>query len=175
MPPSGTSETVEYSAHKRHAPAESVCVAGFENGEGGALIALSGRLRSVRRVLIPLALLAAIAFQGCVNQEGTFSFRLTNDTSQSVVDRGCNNHSCSSLGSAVTLKPGQSIQDATDPDGVVRSEKISSRSGTTLGCLPLRFSQTPPANTEVKISQMVPCRSSGGAGETGGRDWPLSR
>jgi hypothetical protein len=104
-----------------------------------------------------------------------FNVVIKNNTSQTIVAKLCSNDSCSTVTSNGVLKPGQTLTNGEDPDGIVRSDQISSLSDKVLGCLPLQFSKTPPSTLLVDISQMVPCGDSGGSSAAGGHDWPFSR
>jgi hypothetical protein len=129
--------------------------------------------------LAAVGLVALLAGTGCVANDTLFDFNVTNNMGFAVIIRQCGNASCTNTSppysSPITLKNGQSYPDAGDPDGVLRAEKVFSLSGKTLGCLPFRFSDTPPATFAVRISQMVPCDRSGGSSAVGGHDWPSRR
>lgn len=104
--------------------------------------------------------------------DNTFSVDVRNNTSQPV-DLGTCSELCGSFLGKATLEPGRSMPTAQDPDGVFRPIEILSSSGGVLGCLPLRFSKTPPAGLVVSVSQMVPCGKSAGTTLEQGRDWPF--
>jgi hypothetical protein len=111
--------------------------------------------------------------QACAANDDGFEVTLKNNTSQSVVDHGCDDSSCHTVEAGVVLKPGQTFQDFSDPDGIIRSELIRSSSGVLLGCLPFPFSKTPTTKATAYISEMVPCGGSGGASQIGTHDWPF--
>jgi hypothetical protein len=90
---------------------------------------------------------------------------------QVVIDRQCN-ITCNQYFTKVRLNPGQFATDVESPDGVSSPDKLFSSSGATIGCLPLRFSRTPPHSLEIDVSQSVPCGGSSGSKATAGHDWP---
>jgi hypothetical protein len=128
----------------------------------------------IRLALIAPVLLGALILQSCGADDSTFTLEVKNDTSQVVIDRQCN-ITCNQFFTKVRLDPGQSTTDSESPDGVASPDELFSSSGSSLGCLPFRFSQIPPSSVTVRVSQAVPCGNSSGAKETGGHDWPYRK
>ncbi len=117
-------------------------------------------------------LLAACGVPDIGSNDDLFNVTVLNNTKQTVVDQSCSNSSCSSHNEDVALKPGKTLNDGEDPDGVVRSDRIVSTSGSVLGCLPFRFHSAPRITLVVNVSEMVPCGSTGGVSFTLGKNWP---
>jgi hypothetical protein len=109
---------------------------------------------------------------GCGSYGGPFNFSVVNNLNETVVLRDCVNSTCTSANEPWTIKAGKVGEDLGVPDGVLRAERVSSPSGTVLGCVPFRFTKTPPSHFQVKLSEMVPCGDSAGSHVVGGHDWP---
>jgi hypothetical protein len=126
----------------------------------------------VRLGLTASVLLGAFLLQACGADDSTFTVKIRNDTSQLVIDRQCN-ITCDQFLTKIQLKPGQSATDVESPDGVSSPDKLYSSSGVVIGCLPIRFSKTPPRSVTITVSQSVTCGHSSGSESAGGHDWPL--
>jgi hypothetical protein len=131
--------------------------------------------RSVTRVTLFVMATLVIAACGIGSNDDLFGVLLINNLGQTVVERACSDASCSSSDDSVTLPPGRTTQDPQDPDGVLRATQVTTLSGQVLGCLPYRFSKTPPKELTVYVSQAVPCGDSGGTEAVNGGDWPSSQ
>ena len=118
--------------------------------------------------VLALLVLASLLLNACgVGAEDIpFNIKITNDTSQTVVDWADEYANYS-----VVLPPGHSFLESEYTNEGVRPDRIKSVSGQTLGCLPFQFTDTPPSTLEVGISQMVPCKR-WGVGSTTREDWP---
>jgi hypothetical protein len=151
------------------------------NARSGTLLPVTQRgfypnvqAASVGRKLLGGLLLTASVFviSGCGNYGGPFNFGLKNNLRETVDVLDCNNSTCSKAAGEWIIPPGSVGQGVGVPDGVLRAQKVFSQSGKALGCLPFRFSTTPPGNLQVDVSEMVSCGDSGGAH---GKDWPSTR
>lgn len=111
------------------------------------------------------------------NPGNPINLNVRNNTSEAVVLRACdgNGPSCDSVAYTATVSPGTSTSTAQFPDRTVRPMMVTTRSGRTLGCLPIQLSKVPPTAATVQVSQMIPCGRSLGAKATGGGDWPFSQ
>jgi hypothetical protein len=89
-----------------------------------------------------------------------------------VVVEGCGNPACTQVDVRYTLAPHSSIKELGQPDGAVRPWKILTISGSTLGCLPFRFTKRFSSDPAFGASMHVPCGSDGGVGAIGKADWP---
>ena len=127
----------------------------------------------VRKGFLVLPLLAGLLIvSGCGSQDnGPFNFVLKNDLHEPVVLQNCLNARCTRVNNPTTFVPGQVVQDVGVPDQILRSLKVSTKSGEVLGCLPIRFSAPPPSGFQINVSEKVPCGNSGGSH---GNDWPSS-
>jgi hypothetical protein len=114
----------------------------------------------------------AFLVASCGNYGGPFNFDVVNNLTQTVVLRQCANPTCTESNEPWTIKAGQVGDGFGVPDGILRSMKVFSASKKVLGCLPFRFTGTPPSNIRVDLSEMVPCGDSGGARTAGRHDWP---
>lgn len=133
---------------------------------------------SKRRVLVlTLSIVALIlTISACGANDDPFSVEVVNDTTQTVVAHpffgaAYGAKDSSDNGQVVTVTPGQSFPESmvanlgTDPD------RLTTLSGKTLGCLPFQFSENPPTQVTVKVTQMVKCRN-WGYEKTYPKDWP---
>lgn len=129
--------------------------------------------RIVTRALVAIFLLPLLFLASCTANDNMFNLAITNDTSQAVRVGDCEG-SCQAFAYTLDLKPGQTANGGFNPNGYFTPMKVLSGSRRTLGCLPFKFSKTPPANANVDVSQKVPCGDSLGAKSVHGRDWPYS-
>jgi len=114
-----------------------------------------------------------LAIASCGSYGGPFNFSVVNNLNEATILRVCENAKCTNPDEPWTLRAGQTGKDLGVPDGILRAEKVFSQSGQVLGCLPFRFTGTPPSHIQVKLSEMVPCGDSSGARAAGGGDWPV--
>ena len=117
-------------------------------------------------------MLVTVWLDVCSANDDAFSVELINNTGNTVIVKPCNG-TCHSYASSVVLQSGHSMSTVQDPDGYFRPIKVTTPSGSTLGCLPFRFSSTPAKMLSVDISKVVSCGTSGGNRETQGHDWPI--
>jgi hypothetical protein len=125
----------------------------------------------LRRLWLVAVAFSAILVQGCGAEDAGFSLKLVNNSSTTVVVKPCVD-ACTSYVASIMLNPGQGLETAQDPDGILRPIQVDSVSGVRLGCLPFRFSRIPPKNVDVYVSQIVPCGESGGSKSVHEGDWP---
>jgi hypothetical protein len=132
----------------------------------------------ITKSMIGVFLLCTAALGACGVDVGgnddLFHVAVKNNTSETVILGACKDD-CGSFAGTWVIQPGQSASTGQDPDGVFRPMEVLSKSRTLLGCLPFKFSKTPPAGGVVDVSQMVRCGNSAGAEVSGGRDWPSSQ
>ena|ERR1039458_7763002 len=114
---------------------------------------------------------------GCTAEPNGFTLSLVNDTSSVVKIEQCagSGRKCkiAAYTSVTSLSPGQSMVTGQVPDGDLFPIVVFSKSGVTIGCLPFRFTKSPPSTMLVRVSQKVSCGDSLGNGVSGGRDWPF--
>ena len=128
--------------------------------------------------MLSALILLTVLLQGCTGgfDDDVFDVTITNNTGSSIVDHtffgaACGVKDVSPNGQVITVSPGETFavaefaNEGTDPD------RITTLSGRTLGCLPFQFSENPPVQPVVKVTQMVPCRHYGYE-VTYPRDWP---
>jgi hypothetical protein len=133
------------------------------------------RLRTLALCFLPLTV-ALVSGCGIGANDDPFNVTIMNDTASTIVDhtffdaaRG--DQHVSGNDQTIAAGPGASFgvtefaNLGTDPD------RITTFSGRTLGCLPFQFSEDPPVQPVVKVTQMVPCRHWGNEVESP-RDWP---
>jgi hypothetical protein len=131
----------------------------------------------VTKSMVGIFLLCTVALAACGVDVGgnddQFTVAVRNNTSETVTLGACED-TCGSFAGTWVIRTGQSASTGQDPDGVFRPMEVLSSSRVLLGCLPFKFSKTPPSGRFVDVSQMVRCGKSAGAEASGGRDWPFS-
>ena len=125
---------------------------------------------------IAVGSLASIAplLSSCGANDNPFTVSIRNDTTQTVVDHGyfVTKRGTSDGGGAVILKPGQSFVESEFANEGVDQDRITTLSGTRLGCLPFQFSNNPPVTIRVKVTEMVRCHNWGIPPGNSKYDWP---
>lgn len=133
-------------------------------------------------VVVGVAVVVVLAFLasgfGAINPVG-FTFNLVNNTGHVVKLEDCGNPSppcvLAPYSEITTVDQRQSESDAVNPDGVLEPWEVFGRSGSSLGCLPFRYTSAPARTIVIDITQMVPCDHSLGSETTRGHDWPFRK
>jgi hypothetical protein len=118
-------------------------------------------------------LVCSMLLQSCRANDDPFTVTVVNNTSERVIDYAffVTIPGTSNGGGAVLLQPGESFADpefanlGTDPD------RITTVGGKVLGCLPFQFSENPPKDVTVNITEMVRCKHWAYEANSP-RDWP---
>ena len=124
-----------------------------------------GRLAKASLLLAAIST-SALLLQACGANDDPFKVKIINDTGQTVVDHGYFE------GQPEVLKPGRSVDEDEFANEGVGQDRITSATGRTLGCLPFQFSENPPVEVRVKLTEMVPCRNWGNPSGNSRYDWP---
>jgi hypothetical protein len=131
---------------------------------------------SQKKALGAIFVLVSISASACMDplsiSKESFGFTIKNDLPVTVVVELCSNPACTQDDVRYTLAPHASIKEGGEPDGAVRSWKILTTSGGTVGCMPFRFTNRFSTEPTFGVSKHVPCGSDGGVGAIGKADWP---
>jgi hypothetical protein len=129
-----------------------------------------------KKALAAIFVLVSISASACMDplsiSKESFGFTIKNDLAVTVVVEACSNPGCTQADPGYTLAPHASIKEGGQPDGAVRPWKILTTSGSTLGCMPFRFTKRFDTAPTFGVSMHVPCGSDGGVGAIGKADWP---
>jgi hypothetical protein len=124
-------------------------------------------------VLLILTGLAAAACETVLNSGEPFKIVLHNDLRAPVKLARCANRDCTSFDYVDDVPTGGSADEVMLADGELRSFRVQSASGATLGCLPFRFDQAFLTHVaRYPVSIMVPCGKDAGSSSTHGSAWP---
>lgn len=137
---------------------------------------LDSVLTSQKKALAAIFVLVSISASACMDplsiSQESFGFRIKNDLPVTVVVELCSNPACTQDDVRYTLAPHASIEEVGQPDGAVRPWKILTTSGSTIGCMPFRFTKRFDTAPAFGVSMHLPCGSDGGVGAIGQADWP---
>jgi hypothetical protein len=110
-------------------------------------------------------------------QDVPFTVTIANDTRETIIDHSFfgTNYGTKGVsgkyGQTVVVPPGQSFRESEYYNEGVDFDRITTASGTTLGCLPFQFSKQPPKTLTVRVTQMIPCQRWSQYGSDR-QDWP---
>jgi len=120
----------------------------------------------------------ALLLTGCGigANDDPFPVLMTNNTHQTLVDIAwfVTTPGTSNGGGQVVLKPGQSFAEEETANLGVSQDRITTLAGKTLGCLPFQFSENPPVEITVDLTEKVPC-GHWGDGKQSKHDWPYRK
>ena len=127
-------------------------------------------LGSQAGIAVAVIIILSTLLQACGAQDMPFSVPLKNNTNHVVTVLVCNDK-CQTYDARTHLLPGHTLSTAQYPDGILRPIKIVSPSNAA-GCLPFRFTQSPPSSIVIYVSQAVSCDELGREKLDSGQSWP---
>jgi hypothetical protein len=124
--------------------------------------------------LIPV-LVAVVSSASCASFNEPYSVDVKNDLRQTVTLAVCDSADCSTLVDRWVLGPGQVGAVNVEINAGYGPAIVHDSHGAIIGCLPFRMAARPQMDVSVRVTQAVPCGSSGGTAATLGKDWPDAR